>query len=424
MTRCLGCSSSIQQVLSFGKMPIANGFLREDQFASEYFFDLGVGFCADCSLVQLTQVLDPSQLFHENYAFFTSTSTRMGEHFSRFASQVSTFLTGRPDPFVVEIGSNDGIMLRNFARSGVRHLGVEPSENVAQEAIRNGVTTKCSFFGLEEARQILQEHGRATAVLGANVFSHIQDIHSVFAGVELLLADDGVFIFEEPYLGDIIDKTAYDQFYDEHVFYFCLSSLDPLLARHGMAIADAEVQPTHGGSMRYVITKTGTRAASPRLAALRAREDSLGLNQMPTFKDLKDRVLASKDQLVALLRGLKQDGRRVVGYGATSKSTTVTNFCGIGPDLIEFISDTTPIKQGKFSPGTHIPVRPYEEFVADYPDYAVLFAWNHGEEILAKEDDFLRQGGRFITFVPEVGILDYPDAGQANSGAAQGVRTL
>jgi methylation protein EvaC len=410
----------VEPVFDFGDMPIANGFLREDEFKNEPSFPLSVGFCTQCALVQLTQVIDPSKLFHEEYAFFASTSIRMREHFSRFADQVSGLIEGQTDPFVVEIGSNDGIMLRNFAEAGVRHLGIEPSENVAEEARRNGVTTKCSFFGLDEARQILQEHGPANATLGANVFSHIEDIHSVFGGIKELLADDGVFVFEEPYVGEVVDKTAYDQFYDEHVFYFCLSSLDNLFARHGLTIIDAEVQEVHGGSMRYTVAKTGARHPSARLGELRAREKSLGLDQMATFQAMRDRVLASKEQLVTLLTKLKQEGKRVVGYGATSKSTTVTNFCGIGPDLIEFISDTTPIKQDKFSPGTHIPVKPYEAFVADYPDYAVLFAWNHGGEILAKEAPFLKQGGRFITFVPDVRILDYPGQDDATQEESKG----
>jgi len=406
MNNCRGCGSPLKPVVSFGKMPIANGFLREDQFADEFFSDLDVGFCGNCSLVQLAEVLEPSKLYHENYAYFASTSARMVEHFSRFATEASALVAGDEDPFIVEIGSNDGIMLRNFSQRGVRHLGVEPSENVAQEAIRNGISTTCGFFNLEEAHRILREHGPASAVLGANVFSHIEDIRSVFAGISALLKDDGVFVFEEPYLGDIIDKTAYDQFYDEHVFYFCLSSLDNLLVADGMVIVDAQPQPVHGGSMRYVVAKKGARPVNDRLSGLRDREASLGLNQGSTFQSLHERIQASKEQLVNLLQKLRQDGKRVVAYGATSKSTTVTNFCGIGPDLIEFISDTTPIKQGKFSPGTHIPVKPYEDFVTNYPDYAVLFAWNHGEEIIAKEQDFLSRGGRFITFVPEVRILD------------------
>ena len=409
MSDCLNCGSSVETILKFGDMPIANGFLTEDAFKSEPSFPLNVGFCKSCSLIQLTQVIDPSQLFHEEYAFFASTSVRMREHFSRFADEVANLIKFKRDPFVVELGSNDGIMLRNFAENGVRHLGIEPSRNVAEEAIRNKIDTQCSFFSLEVARQIREEYGLADAVLGANVFSHIEDINSVFGGVNELLADDGVFVFEEPYFGEVINKTAYDQFYDEHVFYFCLGSLDNLLDRHGLTIIDAEAHEVHGGSMRYTAAKTGDKRSTSRLMELRAKESALKLDQITTFQSMGKRVLQSKEQLVTLLHKLKREGKRVVGYGATSKSTTVTNFCGIGPDLIEFISDTTPIKQGKFSPGTHIPVKPYDAFVENYPDYAVLFAWNHSGEILAKEEPFLKQGGRFITFVPDVRILDYTD---------------
>ena len=423
MSRCLGCSATVEQVLSFGKMPIANGFLREDQFADEFFHNLGISFCPECSLVQLAEPLDPAMQYHENYAYFASTSARAVEHFSQAASQISALISDQPDPFVVEIGSNDGIMLRNFAKDGVRHLGVEPSENVAKEAIRNGISTKCDFFGQATATEILQEHGAADAIFGANVITHIPDIHSLLASVHLLLKDEGVFIIEDPYLGDIIEKTAYDQFYDEHVFYFCLTSLQSLLDQHGMTIVDAEPQLVHGGSMRYFAVKKA-RPSSSRLAKLQAREDTLGLGQASTFRALSDKIIASKTELVDLLSGLKRDGKRVVGYGATAKSTIVTNFCGVGPELLEFISDTTPTKQGKFSPGAHIPVQPYEEFQRDYPQYAVLFAWNHGEEILAKEQDFLRRGGRFITFVPEVAILDYPGSsvsGQAKPAVARSI---
>jgi len=405
MKKCPGCGSNVEPVLSFGRMPIANGFLLEKEFSSEFFFDLSVGFCPRCSLVQLMEVVEPETLFHENYAYFASTSARMVEHFQGFAAKAQEWFPDRDNPFVVEIGSNDGILLQNFSRDGIRHLGVEPSANVAQEATRNGIDTMCSFFDRDIAARILQEHGPADAVVGANVFSHIPDIHSVFAGIKLLLKEGGAFIFEEPYLAEIIEKTAYDQFYDEHFYYYCLSSLDNMLAQHGMVIVDAEPQQVHGGSMRYFAVNDATRPSTPRVAGLRSHEASLRLDQKSTYHALQDRISKSREELVKLLQSVRADGKRVVGYGATSKSTTMTNFCSIGPELVEFISDTTPTKQGKFSPGTHIPVRPYKDFEADYPDYALLLAWNHREEILAKEQRFMEQGGKFITFVPRVGII-------------------
>lgn len=391
--------------MSFGKMPIANGFLSPEEFAQEYFFELKVAFCASCGMVQLTEQPPRERMFHERYAFFSSTSVRMARHFEEFAITVMAELRGRRDPFVVEIGSNDGIMLRHFAKAGVRHLGIEPSANVAEAALEGGVRTVCAFFDESLARQIVAEHGQADAILGANVMCHIPYLHSVAAGIRTLLKPDGLLIFEDPYLGDVIEKMAYDQIYDEHALYFSLRSIKYLFAEHDLELVDVKPQPVHGGSMRYVLAQKGTRAPSPRVAGQLAREDALGLDRPETYARFRQRVERSRDELMRVLHGLRRAGKRVVGYAATSKSTTTINYCGITPELVEFISDTTPIKQGKFSPGAHIPVRPYEEFKARYPDYALLFAWNHAEEIMAKEEAFRAAGGKWIVYVPEVQVL-------------------
>jgi methylation protein EvaC len=396
----------MESFMSLGRMPTANGFLRKDEFAKEVFSDLQVGFCSQCTMVQLTKVAEPEKLFHENYAYFSSASAGMVSHFGDFARRVyDQFLDG-DDPFVVEIGSNDGIMLQNFAQMGVRHLGVDPSQNVAQQAAERGVATICSFFNHQTASDILRENGPADLIFGANVISHIRDIRSVMSGVSLLLKEDGVFIVESPYLGDILRMTSYEQFYDEHVFYFGLASLSNLVNRHGMTVVDVEAQDVHGGSMRYVIAREGARLIQRSVARLQEQELALGLTQESTFLAMKERIHSSREQLRALLKSLRREGKRIVGYGATAKSTILTNFCGIGPDLLEYISDTTPTKQGKYSPGMHIPVVPYQRFAEAYPDYALLLAWNHGEEVMAKEQDFRDQGGRFIVYIPEIKILD------------------
>ena len=432
MKPCCICQTLIQPFISFGRMPIANGFLTPDEFAGEYFYNLGAGVCPKCHMVQLTELVDPGKMFHEQYAFFSSTSVRMAEHFQRFAEGVCARYLGmnckaglgergsgahgvtRPtspnrsknDPFVVEIGSNDGVMLQHFARAGVRHLGIEPSANVAEVARGKGVQTICEFFDEALARRIVSEHGQADAFLGANVMCHIADLNSVVAGIKLLLRARGVLIFEDPYLGDIIEKTAYDQIYDEHAFYFSVTALDHLFAQHGLEIVDLSPQPVHGGSMRYTVAQRGAMAVSAAVVLQREKERALGLEQPATFEQFRRNVEKSRDELLALLRRIKMEGKRVVGYAATSKSTTVTNYCDITPELVEFISDTTPIKQGKFSPGAHIPVRPYAEFAARYPDYALLFGWNHGEEIMAKEKNFTAAGGKWILYVPRVMVLE------------------
>jgi methylation protein EvaC len=405
MKKCLICNSGVEDVISFGKMPIANGFLKPEEFSQEYFFELKVGFCSKCKMVQLLELVDREKMFHQNYAFFSCTSTRMAQHFSELAEQVhERFLSGN-DQFVVEIGSNDGITLQNFRRKGIRHLGIEPSKNVAQVACEKGVMTWCRFFDQEAANEIIKEFGQADVILGSNVMCHIPYMHSILSGVKRLLKPKGVMIFEDPYLGDIVEKISYDQIYDEHAFYFSLFSVTEMLKRHELELIDAQPQGVHGGSMRYYVSHTGEQSKSVNLDVILKKERTLKLDQIETFQKLASDISLSRDGLMKLLRKMKRNGKRVVGYGATSKSTTVTNYCQITPDLVEFISDTTPIKQGKCSPGVHIPVQPYDKFKEKYPDHALLFAWNHAEEIMSKEDEFRKSGGDWILYVPKVQIV-------------------
>jgi methylation protein EvaC len=405
MSSCLICDRSVEPFLSFGKMPIANGFLTPEEFSDEYFFELKVAFCEHCGMIQLAELVERERMFHENYAFFSSTSTRMAAHFQEFAEWVKDKYLHDADPFVVEMGSNDGIMLRHFAQAGIRHLGIEPSANVAEVARARGIRTVCRFFDEELAQTILADDGPADAFLGANVMCHIPYIHSVFAGVKKLLKPGGILAFEDPYLGDIVEKTSYDQIYDEHAFYFCAGSISYLAERHGLELIDVLPQPVHGGSMRYVLSHAGAHRVNDSVNALRKKEEELGLDRPETYEQLRQNIERSRDELKSLLLDLKHRGKTVAGYAATSKSTTVTNYCGLATDLVEFISDTTPIKQGKYSPGAHIPIRPYQEFKAQYPDYALLFGWNHADEIMANEQAFKAAGGKWIVYVPRVQVL-------------------
>jgi methylation protein EvaC len=406
MPQCLVCKYHIAPFMSFGRMSLANGFLPADRFSEEYFFDLSVAFCSNCTMVQLVEQPAPEKMFHGEYAFFSGTSSGMAAHFEKFASHVIKDYLGSDDPFVVEIGCNDGIMLRHFADTGIRHLGIEPSENVAKAAKALGVKTISRFFDEDLSRDIVREHGKADAFLGANVMCHIASINSVIQGIKTLLKPDGVAMFEDPYLGDVIEKTSYDQIYDEHVFLFSVSSIQYAFKQHGMELIDIEPQSTHGGSMRYVIAHKGARKIADSVFEQLEKEAVLGLNRATTYDRFRRKCEESRDALKAILTGLNSEGKRVVGYAATSKSTTVLNYCNIDSSLISYISDTTPIKQGKYSPGVHIPVRPYQEFVSDYPDFALLLAWNHSEEIMAKEQKFREAGGKWIVFVPEVKVLE------------------
>ncbi len=405
MTPCLICNNPISPFISFGKQPLANGFLQKEEFSKEYFFELKVCYCPKCHMVQLEDQPEPDQMFNENYAFFSGTSTYMATHFEKFADSVQKTYLKEPNPFVVEIGSNDGILLKHFAKKKIKHLGIEPSKNVAEVAKKAGINVISKFFNAETAKEIVKEHGQADAFLAANVMCHIPFLHSVIEGMEILMKPNGIISFEDPYLGDVVQKTSYDQIYDEHVFLFSAHSIQTAFASHGFELIHVEPQTTHGGSMRYTLARKGVYPVSKEVQATLQKEKSIGLTQASTYETFRKNCEQSKAELLNLLEKLKKEKKSVVGYAATSKSTTVLNYCGITKDHIQFISDTTPIKQGKFTPGTHIPVLPHTEFKNHYPDFALLFGWNHKDEIMKKEGEFVSAGGKWILYVPKVEIL-------------------
>jgi methylation protein EvaC len=405
MKQCRICNSNYSSFMSLGMMPIANGFLTAEEFKDEHFFELAIGFCENCKMVQLIEQPEKNKMFNAHYAFYSSTSKHMALHFEEFIDHVLYNYVRSSAPFIVEIGSNDGIMLQHCVARNIRHLGVEPSANVAEVAMQKGVNTICDFFSEELAHKIVNEYGQADALLGANVMCHIPYLHSVIRGIDILLKPDGIIMFEDPYIGEVIENTSYDQFYDEHVFLFSVLSISYLFGEHGMEVIDIEPQWTHGGSMRYVIARKGARPISQNVYECIEKEKNMGLDKANVYDRFRRDCEDSKDALISLLKSIKKEGKRVVGYAATSKSTTILNYCGINQDLIEFISDTTPIKQGKYSPGTHIPVRPYDEFFSNYPDYALLFAYNHAKEIMEKEQKFMESGGKWIVYVPKVKVL-------------------
>ena len=403
---CRVSGDQLTAILDFGMQPMGNGFLEAKDFKDEYFYSMGLGFSEVSMLLQLIEQPAPEKMFHDQYAFYSSTSSFMKRHFKQFSSMViqSGYLS-KVDPFVVELGCNDGIMLKNFSELKFRHLGIEPSENVAKEANRNGVRTRSEFFSEALSESILSEDGQADAFLAANVMCHIPDILSVVKGIKKLLKPTGVVMFEDPYLGDVIAQTAYDQIYDEHVFLFSAHAVQYLFGLQSMELIDVLPQKTHGGSMRYVLSHKGSYPVKGSVRQILAREKAQGLDRLATFEKFKINVEKSRLDLVSLIKNLQAKGKRVAGYAATSKSTTVLNYCGIGPDLIDYICDTTPIKQGKLSPGVHIPIVPYETFKKNPPDYAILLAWNHAEEIMEKEKEYVAAGGKWIVHVPEVKIL-------------------
>ncbi|MDF5753493.1 class I SAM-dependent methyltransferase [Spongiactinospora sp. TRM90649] len=404
MSTCRVCDGDVVEFLDLGRQPLSDHFQSEPGLPGEFLYRLAVGVCEACTMVQLMEEVPREKMFHEDYPYYSSGSSVMQKHFEVTARRfLQTELTGQ-DPFIVEIGSNDGVLLRTIHEAGVRHLGFEPSGKVADVARASGLRVRGDFFEEANAIEVHRSEGFADVIYGANTICHIPYLKSVFRGVDALLASDGVFVFEDPYLGDILEKRSFDQIYDEHFFFFTARSVQAAAARFGFELIDVERLPVHGGEVRYTIAREGARRPSEALARLIAEEDARGLSDLHRLRRFVAEINDIRDNLVGLLRRLKDEGKTVVAYGATAKSATVTNFCGIGPELVAWVCDTTPAKQGRLTPGMHIPIRPPDAFAAEPADYALLFAWNHAEEIMAKEQEFRRAGGQWILYVPEVHV--------------------
>jgi methylation protein EvaC len=401
---CRICGGDVEQFFDFGRQPVSDSFVTPETAGSEFFYRLVVGHCRSCTMVQQLEEVPREQMFHEDYPYRSSGSSLMRAHFEGIANHLlRTELTG-PNPFVVEIGSNDGIMLRTLAKAGIRHLGVDPSAGVAELARAESIRVRTAFFEYATAADIAATDGRADVIFSANTLSHIPYLDSIFRGVDELLTPDGVFVFEDRTAGDIIGSVAFDQIYDEHFYLFSATSVATMVRTYGFELVDVEPLTVHGGAMRFTVARSGARIIRPSVAEHTERERAQGLADPATYRHFADQVRRTRTELMTLLRDLAAQGHSVVGYGATAKSATVINYCGIGPDLVRCVYDSTPAKQGRLTPGTHIPVRPAEEFAVDRPDYALLFAWNHAEEIMAKEAGFRAAGGHWIRYVPGVRI--------------------
>lgn len=394
---------NLKPVIDFGKMPIANGFLTPDQFSSEYFFNMVLGYDPATHAVGLINKVPPEKMFHENYAFFSSTSKGMQVHFRETAEKLLPYAGSG---IVVEMGSNDGIMLEAWKGLGVRAIGVEPSKNVAEVSRGRGHEVINKFMSEEVADEILAK-GKVSVVFGANVSCHIEGFEQYLKAVTKLIGKDGIFVFEDPYFMDIIEKTSYDQIYDEHVWYFTVSFINAMLNPLGFQVFDCEHVEVHGGELRMYVGHKDTHSVKPAVAEWLAKETNLDKK----IELLESNIKKSKAELLNLLNSIKKDGKTICGFAATSKATTIFNYCGIGPDLIPFVTDTTPQKQGKYYPGVHIPVVPQEVFEegkrdkTKLIDYAFLGAWNHYKEIDKYQAWYKEAGGHWVTHVPMPRII-------------------
>lgn len=404
---CRICKSlDLLQFLKLGPTPLANGFLTFDQLnGTEASYPLDLHYCKNCGLVQLLDIVPKESLF-KHYIYYSSISKTFTEHCAQVAKEIVERFAHSPSPLVVEIGSNDGVFLKHVKKLNVRVTGIEPASNLAEAARSADIDTIDDFFSGRLAREIVASRGKAGVIIGMNVFSHIDDLHDLMKGAVVLLSDDGAFILEDPYFADVIENTEYDQFYHEHLSYFSIRPLVNLFDQYGMEIFDVKREPKlHGGSIRVYARRRSSGSMPPVVRDLMALEYRMRLDQPQRYLEFASQVTAAKKELSILLKRIKGEGKRIVGYGASSKGNVILNVCDIGPETLDYIVDATPAKQGLYTPGKHIPVLSETKFRESTPDYALLFAWNFADEILGKEVAFRESGGKFIVPVPWPKIL-------------------
>ena len=396
---CKITKKKTKQIIDFGKMPIANGFLKRKDFQKEFFFNLSVSFSEEMSLLQLDDHPRPKMMFNNNYPFFTSSSKFMKHHFMEYANWAKKKFLKKNKTKIIEIGSNDGTFLENFNNSKFDHLGFEPSKNVSDLAKKKGINSLNEFFTRKNLSKAEKFIGKTDIIFGANVICHIPDLIEFIKTSDLLLSPDGKIIFEEPYLGAMYKKTSYDQIYDEHIFIFSVSSIKKIFDKYDFEIIDAISQSTHGGSMRYVLQRKRSSNLNKKIKSIIEREKRENIDTIKGALNFKKNCEISKEKLLDKLVKIKKQKKIICGYGATSKSTTILNYCNIGTDIIDCIFDTTPDKIGKFSPGKHIPILDHKFFSKKFYDYSFLFAWNHKKEIEKKEKKYLKNGGKWVTHI-------------------------
>ncbi len=405
--KCHICGNGgVKPFLSLGETALANSYLSKEQLSKpERKFPLEVAFCEVCKLVQLTCVVPPGLLF-KHYLYVTSTSNTFRVHFTKYAEDVAREFGLDKNSLVVDIGSNDGLLLKGFQKPGVKVVGVEPADNLAGLANRDGVETINDYFNSSVVDRILSSKGKADIVTANNVFAHTTTIHDIARNVGRLLKDEGVFIIEAAYFVNMLRDMTFDGIYHEHLFHYSLTPLDYFFRKSGMQIFRVQVVPSHGGSLRVFVKKAEShRPVDASVAAMLQKERELGIHDFRTYEEFARRVYVSREKLVKLVKGLKAQGKSIAGYGAPAKATTLLSFCNLGSDIIDCIVDDSPLKQGLYLPGMHIPIVSPEALDKRQPDYILILAWNFAEEILRKAKKHSDAGVKFIIPVPEPVIV-------------------
>ncbi|MBI4015733.1 MAG: methyltransferase domain-containing protein [Candidatus Aenigmarchaeota archaeon] len=398
---CRVCGGrKLYRFLNLGKMALANAFVK-NSYQEDEKFPLEVYFCMDCYLVQLVDIVNPKILFN-NYAYSTSASKPLEEHFRKMGEDLVNKFVNSVSSLVIEIGSNDGALLYAI-NNRCKTLGIEPADNLAKVSVSRGIETIPEFFSERLAAEIIKKYGNAKIVIANNVVAHIDDLRGLFNGVKALVGKEGVFVFEVHWVGNLIGDGGFDQIYHEHLSYFSLHALSTIVKSVGLDIFDVEKVPIHGESLRVFVS--AGREQSEAVLGQITLEKELGLDKIETYMKFADRVEKNKKALVELLLSLKGDGKTIIGYGAPAKGSTLLNYCGIDGKILDFVTDSTPMKQGLYTPGTHIKILPPDSLYKSHIDYALLLSWNYAAVIIEKERKFRKSGGKFIIPVPDVRIV-------------------
>jgi SAM-dependent methyltransferase len=401
---CRSCGyAALQSVLCLGRTPLANALLTEQQLDEpEETYPLELVFCPNCSLVQLTETVSPEKLFRE-YLYLSSFSDTMLRHAEQLAAELIDSRHLGTKSLVVEVASNDGYLLQYYQRAGVPVLGIEPATNIARIAAERGIRTVCDFFDDKLAQRLFAEGYRADVIHANNVLAHVADLNGFVRGLGLLVKKDGLIVIEVPYVKDMIDRCEFDTLYHEHLSYFSLTALNALFVRNELNLSRVERLGIHGGTLRVYAGHGVEQHES--VAQLLREEKAAGVGELEFYSEFGAAVERLRHELVELLRTLKAEGKRIGVYGASAKGSTLLNYCGLGTETLDFVVDRSPVKQGRYTPGSHLQIYAPEKLLEEMPDYVLLLTWNFADEIFEQQSEYRRRGGRFIVPVPSVRVV-------------------